>query len=334
MEGKLSYILRRLLWLPPVLIIVSFVTFALARLGPGDPISIAAGQFRDPEAFERIRHARGLDKPIYEQYAIYMKGVLTRGDFGESYRYRERSVTEIILPATWHSMQYNSVALFVTLSAGLALGVFAARKQGTWADPTSISFFLALQSIHGLILIPLVVWAFSLWLGLLPARGWPQDCPVRLSFLGDNYECIGVISKEAIIPLIILSIPGIAIWGRFTRAFTLDVLHEDYVRTARSKGLGEFTVMTRHVMRNALLPLSTMIGFALLGLLEGSFFTETLTGIPGVGRLAFESVFSRDYDMIMAFTILGTSTFVVAMIVIDIMYTFIDPRIRYGSRSR
>jgi peptide/nickel transport system permease protein len=334
MEGKLSYAMRRLLWLPPVLLVVSFVTFALARLGPGDPISIAAGQFRDPEAFERIRHARGLDKPLHEQYFIYMKGVLTRGDFGESFRYRERSVTEIILPATWHSMQYNTVALTITLVSGLALGVFAARRHGTWVDPASIGTFLFLQSIHGLILIPLAILAFSLKLDLLPARGWPQDCAVNVGFLGENYECIGVISREAVIPILVMSIPGIAAWARFTRAFTLDVLHEDYIRTARSKGLREFTVMTRHVLRNALLPLSTMLGFALLSLLEGSFFTETLTGIPGVGRLAFESVTSRDYDMIMAFTILGTSTFVVAVIMIDIAYTIIDPRIRYGSRSR
>jgi oligopeptide transport system permease protein len=334
MEGKLSYIMRRLLWLPPVLLVVSFVTFSLARLGPGDPISVAAGQFRDPEVFERIRHARGLDKPLYEQYYIYMKGVVTRGDFGESFRYRDRRVTEIILPAMWHSAQYNSVALAITLTAGMALGVFAAKRQGTWQDPASISVFLFLQSIHGLILIPLAILVLSLKTDLLPARGWPQDCAVELAFLGESYRCIGVISREAVIPILVLSIPGIASWARFTRAFTLDVLHEDYVRTARSKGLREFTVMTRHVLRNALLPLSTMIGFALLSLLEGSFFTETLTGIPGVGRLAFESIFGRDYDMIMAFTILGTTTFVTAVIAIDIAYTFIDPRIRYGTRSR
>jgi ABC-type dipeptide/oligopeptide/nickel transport system permease component len=200
-------------------------------------------------------------------------------------------------------------------------------------DPTSISFFLALQSIHGLIFIPLLLLVFSLKLDLLPASGWPRDCPVQLPALGADYSCIGVLSREAIIPLVVLSIPGIASWARFTRAFTLDVLREDYIRTARSKGLSERTVLMRHVLRNALLPLSTMIGFALIGLLEGSFFTETLTGIPGIGRLAFESIFSRDYDMIMALTMLGTTVFVVAVIAIDIMYTFIDPRIRLGARS-
>jgi ABC-type dipeptide/oligopeptide/nickel transport system permease component len=333
MEGKLSYIMRRLLWVPLILFVVSSVTFTLARLGPGDPVRVAAGQFRDPEAFERVRSARGLDKPLYEQYYIYMKGVLTRFDLGESYRYRDFSVREIILPAIWRSMQYNSVALAITLSIGIPVGIFAARRQGTWVDPTSISSFLMLQSIPGLVSVPILLWLLALQLGVLPARGWPQDCPVRLDFLPAGYNCIGVFSREAIIPIIVLAVPGIAIWARYTRAFTLDVLKEDYVRTARSKGISEFHVLTRHVMRNSMLPLSTIIAFAMVGLLEGSFFVETLTGVPGIGRLAFESVGSRDYDMIMAITLIGATAFVLMSIFVDIMYTLIDPRIRYGSRN-
>jgi peptide/nickel transport system permease protein len=332
MEGSFSYLIRRLLWVPPILFVVSFATFSLARLGPGDPVRIAAGQFRDPETLDRIRAARGLDKPIHEQYFIYMEGVLTRGDFGESFRYQGRSVTEIILPAIWRSMQFNSVALIITFTLGIALGIFAARRQGTWADPASISAFLFVQSIHTLVIIPGLLWLLTLQFNLLPARGWPQDCAVRLPFLGDSYECIGVISREAVIPIIVLSIPGVASLGRFTRAFTLNVLREDYVRTARAKGLNEMGVMSRHVLRNALLPLSTIIIFSLVGLLEGSFFVENLTGVPGIGRLAFESIGGRDYDMIMAITMIGATSFVLASIVVDIDYTLIDPRIRYGRR--
>jgi ABC-type dipeptide/oligopeptide/nickel transport system permease component len=313
---------------------VSSVTFTLARLGPGDPVRVAAGQFRDPEAFERVRAARGLDKPLYEQYYIYMKGVLTRFDLGESYRYRDFSVREIILPAIWRSMQYNTIALGITLLIGIPVGIFAARRQGTWVDPTSISSFLMLQSIPGLVSVPILLWLFALTLGVLPARGWPQDCPLQLDFLPNGYNCIGVFSSEAIIPIIVLAVPGIAIWARYTRAFTLDVLKEDYVRTARSKGISEFHVLTRHVMRNSMLPLSTIIAFAMVGLLEGSFFVETLTGVPGIGRLAFESVGSRDYDMIMAITLIGATAFVLMSIFVDILYTIIDPRIRYGSRNR
>lgn len=333
MGANATYILRRLLWVPPILFAVTFVTFTLARLGPGDPVRIAAGQFRDPEAFERVRHERGLDKPVYTQYLIYMRGVLTRGDLGESFRYRDYSVREILMPAIWRSMQYNVVALSITLGVGIPLGVFAARRQGTWVDPTSISSFLLLQSIPGLISIPFLLLIFSLKLGWLPARGWPQDCNLYLSFLGDRYGCIGVLSREAVIPIVALSVPAIASWARYTRAFTLGVLKEDYVRTARSKGISEFSVVMNHVMRNALLPLSTIIAFAMVGLLEGAFFVETLTGVPGVGRLAFESIGARDYDMIMAITIIGASTFVIASIAIDIAYTLIDPRIRYGARN-
>ena len=335
MQGTLAYLTRRLLWVPVILFVVTSATFTMARLGPGDPIRIAAGQFRDEEAFARVRQARGLDKPIYEQYVIYMKGILTRGDLGESFRFRGRTVSEVIFPAIWRSFQYNAIALTVTLALGIPLGVFAARRQGTWADPTSIGSFLLVQSIPSVVAVPFLLLFFAVKLDWLPASGWPppEQCNLSLGFLGQNYECIGVLSKEAIIPLMALSLPAIASWARFTRAFTLDVLAADYVRTARSKGLSETVVMRRHVIRNALLPLSTIIAFAMVGLLEGSFFVETLTGIPGIGRLAFESVGGRDYDMIMAITMIGASTFVLASIAIDIAYTLIDPRIRYGARS-
>ena len=333
MEGRLPYILRRLLWVGPILLVVTFATFALARFGPGDPVRVAAGTFRDEEAFERIRAARGLDKPIYEQYYIYMEGVITRFDLGESYRFQGRTVNEVLFPAVWRSMQYNLVALAITMPLGISLGIFAAKRQGTWADPTAISSFLLIQSVPVLVWVPFALLIFALRLGVLPASGWPQDCNVVLPGLPDSYECIGVISREAIIPILALSLPGIAIWGRFTRAFTLEVMKEDYVRTARAKGLGEFRILTQHIMRNAMLPLSTIIIFSMVGLLEGAFFIETLTGIPGVGLLSFEAVQGRDYDFIMAVVMLGAVTFVFASIVVDVVYTFIDPRIRYGARN-
>jgi peptide/nickel transport system permease protein len=216
---------------------------------------------------------------------------------------------------------------------GIALGIFAAKRQGTWADPAAISAFLVIQSIPALISVPVVLLIFALKLGILPASGWPQDCNVVLPALGDSYECIGVLSKEAIVPIMALSLPGVAVWGRFTRAFTLEVMKEDYVRTARAKGLSEFRVLTQHIMRNAMLPLSTIIIFSMVGLLEGSFFIATLPGIPGVGLLSFEAVQGRDYDFIMAVVMIGAVTFVFASIVVDVVYTFIDPRIRYGARD-
>jgi ABC-type dipeptide/oligopeptide/nickel transport system permease component len=333
MDSTLNYLARRLLWVPFILFFITFISFALARFGPGDPVRVAAGNFRDPEAFERIRQQRGLDEPIYEQYLTYMEGVITRLDFGETFRYQGYTVNEVLLPAMWRSMQYNAVALAITVGVGIPLGLFAARKQGTWMDPASISSFLLVQSIPALVTVPFALLFFSLKLGVLPASGWPRDCNVVVPGLPDGYECIGVVSTEAIIPILALSLPGIAVWGRFTRAFTLDVMKEDYIRTARSKGLSEYQVMKRHVLRNAMLPLSTVIAFSLIGLIEGSFFVETLTGVPGAGRLTFESIGGRDYDMIMAVVIIGSTLYLFTSVAIDILYTVIDPRIRIGARS-
>jgi ABC-type dipeptide/oligopeptide/nickel transport system permease component len=325
--------MRRLLWVPLILFVVSSVTFTLARLGPGDPISILQGQFRDEEVRERLRHERGLDKPIWEQYAIYMERLLTKGDLGESYRFQGRKVTEILFPAMWRSFQFNIVAFAIIVGVGIPSGIYAARKQGTWADPFAISSFLLLSAIPVFLWVPALWLVFSLKLGILPAQGWPQDCPINIDLLGESYSCIGVVSKEALIPIVALALPSIAAWARYVRSFTLEVLNEDYIRTARSKGMSEVVVMSRHVLRNALLPLSTIIAFSMIGLLEGAFFLETLTGIPGAGLLTFNSIGSRDYDMIMAVVMIGASLFALTSIAIDIVYTYIDPRIRYGARS-
>lgn len=317
MQGVLPYILRRLLWVPLILFTVSFITFTVARFGPGDPVRIAMGQFRDPEALERVRHEKGLDKPLFDwrppfgQYGIYMRGVL-QGDLGESFRFRDRPVSDIIFPKMWVSAQLGLVALIITFGLGIPVGVLAALRQGTWVDPAAISTFLLFQSVPVLVTVPVMLLIFVLKLHWLPTGGWE-----------------GIFSTHIVIPALALSMPGIAGVARLMRATTLDVLTQDYVRTARAKGLREFTVVSRHVARNALLPMTTVIGISLVTLLEGAFFTETLLGIPGIGRLAFESVTSRDYDVILGLALVLATAFILANIVIDIVYTFIDPRVRY-----
>lgn len=311
MQGILPYVLRRLLWAPLILFAVSFITFMAARFGPGDPVTIAAGQYRDPEVLERVRHEKGLDKNPLDQYRIYIWNVL-RGDLGESYRSGNRPVSEIIFPKMWISSQLGLVALVITFGVGIPVGVLAALRQGTWVDPAAISTFLFFQSVPVLVSVPVMLLVFVLKLHWLPAAGWE-----------------GIFDKRIIIPALALSLPGIAGVARLMRAMTLDVLKEDYVRTARAKGLQEFTVISRHVARNALLPMTTIIGISLVTLLEGAFFTETLMGIPGIGRLYLDSVTSRDYDVILGLALVLATAFVVAFIVIDIAYTFIDPRVRY-----
>jgi ABC-type dipeptide/oligopeptide/nickel transport system permease component len=327
MQGLLGYTIRRLLWLPVILFIVSFFAFTITRFGPGDPISVLSPNYRDPAVFARVRHERGLDKPFYVQYEIYMRRLITKGDFGESVTiYRGIPVWDIIWPRMLVSAQPGLVALVIAFSLGTVVGIFAALRQGTWLDPFAIGSFLFVQSIPVLVSLPFLVLIFVVKLGWIPAIGWGGP---RVD-VGPQTIALGIFSKHIILPAIALSLPGVAGVARLVRATTLSVLGEDYVRTARAKGLPEIEVIGRHVARNALLPLVTIVGLSLITLIEGAFFTETILGIPGIGRLGFEAAQSRDYDIILALVLILSFAFVVANLVTDIAYTFIDPRVRLG----
>ena len=316
MEGLAGYILRRLLFLPITLFVVSFSMFCITRWGPGDPISVYSGQFRDEEAFARVRHKYGLDKPIVEQYGIYVKNVLLHGDFGVSFRYRDRSIPGIMGPKIWVSARLGVYAFILTFLIGIPAGVFAAVKQGSWLDPFVIGVFLFFQSIPVLVTVPMLVLLLAVKVDWVPPGGFD-----------------GVFSRSMIIPTIALGLPGIAGVARLARATTLGTLHEDFVRTARAKGLSEGVVMTRHIARNSLVPvMTTVIGLSLVGLIEGAIFTETLLGIPGIGAFMFDSVKGKDYNVVLTFVLLTTAVFVLANLLVDVALVIIDPRIR-ASRS-
>ena len=325
-----AYVIRRLLWLPVLLVIVSFSTFALARYGPGDPISLIAGQIRDPAVLAQVRADRGLDRPIPEQYMRWL-GRAVRGDLGESYMQRGFSVSELIFPRMWISAQLGFVALIIVFVVGIPLGLLAARLAGTWLDPMIIGTLLFLQAIPVLVIIPPLIWLFAVQLQLLPAGGWDGIFAI--------YWIAGVIAvpipnPHLYIPLVAFTLPGFVGVARLVRITALEVNLEDYVRTARSKGLSEATVQFRHVLPNALLPLITVVGFALAGIIEGAFFVETLMGINGIGRMTFEAVTSRDYDVILATTVVFASAFVICNLIAELIYGVVDPRVRLGaSRS-
>ncbi|MEE8347828.1 MAG: ABC transporter permease, partial [Dehalococcoidia bacterium] len=295
MQGLASYIIRRLAWAPVILLVVSLATFALGRFGPGDPIQILQGQYRDPEVRARIAEERGYNDNFFVQYGRYIED-FARGDMGTSLTYRGLPVKDVIFPRLWVTIQYNFVALALIFGIGIPAGIWAALRQGTWMDPLTISVFLFFASVPVLVSIPILQWLFALKLGWLPSGGWEAR-----DYFGVE---IGVLNKRAILPIIVLTLPGLAGVARYMRAQVLEVMDQDYVRTARAKGLAEFTVVSRHIARNALLPLATIMGFALVSLLSGSIFLETLLGIPGIGSYAFEAVFNRDYDSIMAIVLI------------------------------
>jgi peptide/nickel transport system permease protein len=318
-QGLAGYILRRLLLAPVILLAISFITFSLGRFGPSDYVEIQAGARANPETIERIREERGLNDPIYQQYARYM-WKFVQGDFGQSVRYRGASVQEVITPRLWVTVQYNILVLFLTFGIGIPLGVWAALKRGTWLDPFSIGVFLLFASVPVLVSIPLMQWLFVVQLGWLPSGGWSDN-----EYFGIE---LGIFSKHVILPVLILTLPGVAGVARYMRAQVIEVLDLDYVRTAHAKGLSGEVVVTRHVARNALLPIVTILGFELAGLIAGSIFVEALLGIPGIGGYAYDSVLSSDYDSIMAIVLLGSAAFILANLLVDIAYGFIDPRIR------
>ena len=307
------YIGRRLLWLPFLLLAVSLITFTLGRFGPGDPIQVMLGNRYDPdsEVTKNLEAQFGLDKPFVVQYANYIWGVL-HGDFGESFRYRGRAVGPLIATKMWVSFQVNIVAMTVSVGIGIPLGFWIAHHQGRWQDPTAIGISLMLMSVPIMVSIPVALWVLCLKLDLVPCSGWGGFWDTRM-----------------IIPAITMGIPGIAAFARLMRASTLDVMGQDFIRTAHAKGLSSVAVDYRHIFKNAMIPIVTILAFSLAGMLSTGFITERIYGIPGVGNLAIDAIFNRDYPIIMAITLIGATAFVIANLLADIAYSIVDPRIRY-----
>lgn len=305
-----TYIARRLAWLPVILLIVSFITFVLGRFGPGDPVELLMGQYANSEVVERIREQRGFNDSIFIQYGRYLKGVV-QGDFGESFKYRGRTVGELLKKKMWVSGQLNIAALIISVGLGIPVGLFAAMKQGTGWDTLAVAITLLGQSVPIFLTAPGLLLIFALKLDVLPTHGWG-----------------GFFDTQIILPAVAMGVPGIAIIARLTRASTLDVVSQDYVRTALAKGLTEGTVQRRHILRNAMIPVVTTLGFSLASLAFTSFIVERFFGIPGVGNLFIEAIFARDFPVINAIVLIGTTLFVMANLLVDLIYPIMDPRIR------
>jgi len=306
----LVYIIRRLLWTPVLLALAAFFVFLMGTFAPGDPAELRLGNRATPERIERERERLGLDRPIPVRYVQYISDAL-RGDLGDSYQYQGKPVLEIIAPRLWVSLQLNIAALIVAITVGLPLGFYAAKKQGTAKDPTIVITMLILYAMPVFFTAPFLILFFAVKLHWVPAAGWG-----------------GFFSLQIILPALTIGIPGAAVFVRHMRASTLEVIGQEYVRTARAKGMSNFVVNYRHVARNALLPILTIMGFTLAGMFGGSLIVELIYGIPGAGRLSLDAIFQRDFPVLTAFVLMGAVMLVLANLVIDIAYTIVDPRIR------
>ncbi|MEO8540065.1 MAG: ABC transporter permease [bacterium] len=310
--GLTGYIVRRVLWAIPVLFLISIIVFFMMRLAPGDPVdSILGSRYQEDQA-RVLKEKYGYDKPVYIQYVKYMQN-LAHGDLGVSTRHRDFTASEVIWPKVWISSQIGFIALLITFGLGIPVGIYAALARGTFIDPLTISFWLALEAIPVYVLSTLAAWLFAVKLGLV-------DLGYR-----------GVWSPNMIVPIMVMSLPGVAGVARFMRASVISVIGEDYIRTARAKGLKEHTVIITHITRNALLPMVTVIGLSLPGIAGGSIFIETSFGIPGIARESLAAVLAPDYDVILALVLFGSALFVFGNVAIDIIYGFIDPRVRVGA---
>ncbi|HNP70312.1 MAG TPA: ABC transporter permease [Kouleothrix sp.] len=305
----ISYITQRLFQAIPVLIGISLLTFAMLHLVPGDPVEIFAGDKPlTPERAAEIRHQLGLDRPLYVQYLDYAGNAL-RGNLGVGLR-SQRPVVDSIREALPSTLELTAVALLLAVVVGVTLGIIAAVAHGSWLDTIAMGFAMVGVSVPVFYSGLLLILFFSFRLGWLPATG--QGGFERL-----------------VLPSIALGLASAAALARLVRSSMLEVLSQEYVVTARAKGLTEAGVVLRHALKNAMIPTVTLLGLQLGALLGGAVVTETIFSRPGIGRLAVEAIGNRDFPLIQGTVLFAAVAYVLVNLVVDMLYAVLDPRIRY-----
>jgi len=333
----LRYLVRRLLLLIPILFGVSLLIFFWIRALPGGPAESLLGERATPQLVEEYRHRYGLDKPVYVQYWAYLKTTLS-GDLGVSIADRRRVTYDIRqrFPAT---VELAIAAMILAISVGVPLGFLAAKRHGGFFDNFSLVFSLIGISIPIFFLAIILKYIFAIRLGWLPSVGresitsnakHPTNFYILDAIIERDWAALGDTIKHLILPAIALGSIPLAIIMRITRASVLDVQNEDYVRTARAKGLPPATVDRRHVFRNALLPVTTIIGLQTGLLLSGAVLTETVFAFPGMGSWLRDAIFNRDYPVLQGGILFLAIVFVLVNLIVDVSYAFINPRIRYS----
>jgi oligopeptide transport system permease protein len=302
------YIIGRFLWIIPVLFVVTVLTFALMHSVPGGPW--AREKALPPQTVARLNAKFGLDDPIYVQY-IRWAGNLLQGDLGPSFKFADRTVNEIVGDGIGTTAQLGLMAFILSVLLGIPLGIFSALGHNRWPDYLSTAISIIGVAVPSFVLALLLVLFFAVTLRWFPTGGWK----------GPEYW---------VLPTIALAGFPIAVIARYTRASMLEVTRKDYIRTAHSKGLRGGAVVSRHMIRNALIPVVTILGPTLAYLVTGSFIIESVFGIPGIGRYYITSISQKDYGVLMAMTILYAFAVAFLNLVVDVLYAYIDPRIRYS----
>jgi peptide/nickel transport system permease protein len=331
----LRFVVRRLLQLIPILLGLSILLFAWLRLLPGGPASALLGERATPERIAAVNRAYGLDQPIWVQYWRYLKQVV-RLDFGDSIQ-TGRPVTEVLRTQFPGTIELTIAALIFAVGVGIPLGYFAARRQGGVLDSLSVIGSLVGVTVPVFFLAFLLKYVFAVKLGWLPPSG-RQDVRIEATHVTNFFVLDGLITREfdaswdalkhLILPAIALGTIPLAIIVRITRAAVLDVVNEDYVRTAEAKGLTTAVIRRRHILRNAMLPVVTTIGLQLGLLLSGAILTETVFAFPGIGQEIFSAITNKDYAVLQGAILFIAVLYVVINLVVDILYGVLDPRVR------
>ena len=355
-----TYVLRRILLSIPVLFGILFATFVLGRVIPGDPCRAIMGEKATNAVCDEFIHRHGLDKPILVQFAYYVNEI-AHGDFGRSFRF-SKPVTDLLIERLPITIELAFSALFISVLIGIPLGLISATKHNSWADVTTMLWANIGVSMPVFWLGLMLAYVFSLTLkgtpfqlppsgrlspGLIPVpfyEVWNLNLPegttlfTLLNFLSRmnilngllslNFNLVKDASTHLLLPALALATIPMAIIARMARSSMLEVLGQDYIRTARAKGLQQRAVVLKHAFRNALLPLVTVIGLSLGGLLGGAVLTETVFNLSGVGRILYEAITARDYGIVQAFTVVIAVFFVILNLIVDISYAYLDPRIR------
>lgn len=320
------YIIRRILWAIPVLFLIILVTFALARAVPGGPFD-RAGDRSLPESVRKNLEAKyDLDKPLAAQFAMYVGGVV-RGDLGPSYAYKGRSVNGILAQTFPISAQLGILSLLLGMLIGLPAGIIAALRQNTWVDYTSSFLAILGMSLNNIVLAPILIYFFSVQLGWFPAARWGVN--YKELYFGFIPPMTADFWMHAILPVVTIGTAVSASFARLGRASLLQTIREDYIRTAKSKGLSHSVTIMRHALKNSMIPVVTILGPLFAGIVTGSFVVERIFGIAGMGEFFVKGITNRDYPVILGTTLFYAVLLVMANILVDIAYAWLDPRIRY-----